>query len=144
MAAFSEINPRHARAEAAALGHAIINRARDNSHTYGYKNTGNLDNDISGQVLSPNQVQGVGNKQWTKLQDLFDGKTALFNAGDLAKLNGAIQGVEDAYAHRDDDRTGSVSWDHPPSPAGSGLSEKYCAPAVTDTVGTMVRAKCTK
>jgi hypothetical protein len=144
LAAFSEVSPRHAEVEAGAVAGAIINRAEDNSHNYGYTNTGNLDADIKGQVLAPNQVQGVGNGEWNKLQGLFDGRPTVFNPGDAAKLAGVVRGVESAYVNRASDTKGSTYWDHPPSRAGQGASQKYCAPTITDTAGTAELAKCSK
>jgi RHS repeat-associated protein len=145
LAAYSEVNPRHAQVEASAIAGALINRAQDNSHNYGYRNTGDLDADIAGQTLAPNQVQGRGNGQWNQLQSLFDGKAVVFNAGDAAKLAGVVTGVESAYVNRDSDTKGSTYWDHPGSTPGQGASRQSCKPiTITDTAGTAVLGKCSK
>jgi RHS repeat-associated protein len=145
LAAYSEVAPGHAEVEASAVATALINRALDNSHNYGYENTGNLEADIVGQTLAPNQVQGRGNGQWQQLQSLFQRKSVVFNPGDAAKLAGVVRGVESAYANRGLDANGSTYWDHPGSSPGQGASEKYCKPiTITDTVGTAVLGKCSK
>jgi hypothetical protein len=148
-AAFSEVNPGTAGAEAEAVAWAVINRARDaEPGRYGYTNTGNLDSDIVGQVHAPRQVQGVGNAQWRKVQTLLSGGTVAFDTKGSAEFAEVVAGVEKAYAGAtsggSDPTNGATFWDHPPSTAGQGASQKSCAPEATGTIGTAGFAKCSK
>jgi len=144
LAAFSEANPRHAESESRGIARAIINRAQDSQHSYGFSNTGSLDADIRGQINAPNQVQGRGNGEWNKLETLLSGGQIVFNPGDANKLGAVVRGVEAAYGNQTDPTNGSTYWDHSPSKAGQGASEKYCAPTATVTIGSANFAKCSK